>query len=79
MAADQNPGERALLGLLALQAADRTERQPEPRVATELLLHDAGFTNSEIGAMIGEKANTVRMRIDRAKKADAKAKHARPK
>lgn len=72
MAAEQNSGERALLGLLALQAADRVERQPEPRVTTEMLLHGAGFTSAEIAAMIGEKSATVAKRIERAKKAGQK-------
>lgn len=66
--------DRALFGILALLAADRTEREPEPRIPTELILHEAGFSNGEIGAMIDEKADTVRKRINRAKKAAAESK-----
>jgi DNA-directed RNA polymerase specialized sigma24 family protein len=74
MAAEPSPSERALLGILALQAADRAEREREPRIATELVLHGAGFSNAEIAAIIDEKSGTVAKRIERAKKAAEKSK-----
>jgi DNA-directed RNA polymerase specialized sigma24 family protein len=74
MATHEITADRALIGVLVLLAADRAERDPEPRISTELILHEVGFSNPEIGSMIDEKPNTVRMRIDRAKKAKAKTK-----
>lgn len=64
--------ESALRVLVILQAADRAERDPEPRVATEALLHKAGFSNAQIGDIVGEKSDTVRKRLERAGKAESK-------
>ncbi len=66
--------ESALRALMSLQAADRAEREPEARVSTEILLHKAGFSNAQIGAIVGEKPDTVRKRIERAEKDDPKSK-----
>jgi len=63
--------DRALLGVLALLAADRAERVPEARISTEALLHKSGFSNAQIGEIVGEKADTIRKRLERAEK-DAK-------
>jgi DNA-directed RNA polymerase specialized sigma24 family protein len=66
MTSEKPEADRALIALVALAAADRSERDPEPRVLTEVLLHDAGYSNQEIGAMLGEKPDTIRKRIARA-------------
>lgn len=58
--------ESALRALLVLSAADRAERQPEPKVSTEGLLSEVGLTNAQIGAIVDEKADTVRKRLERA-------------
>jgi DNA-directed RNA polymerase specialized sigma24 family protein len=65
-------GEAALRALVVLRAADRAEREPEPRISTELLLHKAGFSNAQIGDIVGEKSDTVRKRLERAGKAESK-------
>jgi hypothetical protein len=66
--------EAALRALVILRAADRAERESEPRISTETLLHKAGFTNAQIGVIVGEKAGTVRKRLERAGKDAAKPK-----
>ncbi len=66
--------EGALRALAILHAADRAEREPEPRVSTEALLHRAGFSNAQIGEIVGEKSDTVRKRLERAEKAEGKSK-----
>jgi DNA-directed RNA polymerase specialized sigma24 family protein len=65
--------EAALRTLAILKAADRAERDPEPRVATEALLQKAGFSNAQIGEIVGEKSDTVRKRLERAGKAESKS------
>jgi hypothetical protein len=52
--------------LLALLAADR-------RTHKELLLSQAGFTNVEIGSMVGKTPNAVQKAIQRAKLKGAEA------
>jgi hypothetical protein len=68
----------ALLGILALLAADRAERDPEPALATELVLDAAGLDHRLIADVVGKKPDAVRMKISRAKapaqKGKAKAK-----
>ncbi len=66
----------ALLGILALLAADRAERRPEPELATELVLAGAGLDHQLIAAILGKKPNAVRMKITRAK--EAAEKRAKP-
>jgi hypothetical protein len=63
---DRSP-DPALLGILALLAADRAERVPEPKLATELVLDAAGLGHQLIATMLGKKPNAVRMKITRAK------------
>jgi len=57
---------QALRALAVLAAADRAERDPPPTISTERLLHEAGFTNAQIGMIVGDKADTVRKRLARA-------------
>jgi len=57
---------QALRALAVLVAADRAERDPPPAVSTERLLHEAGFTNAQIGVIVNDKADTVRKRLARA-------------
>jgi hypothetical protein len=64
----------ALLGILALLAADRAEREPEPELATELILDAAGLDHRLIAGILGKKPNAVRMKISRAKAPAAKVK-----
>ena len=68
--------ETALQALVVLQAADRAEREPEPRVSTELLLHEVGLSYAQIGVIVGDKADTVRKRLERAEKDGPKQKKA---
>jgi hypothetical protein len=64
----------ALLGILALLAADRAEREPEPKLATELILDAAGLDHWLIAGILGKKPDAVRMKISRARTSAAKAK-----
>jgi DNA-directed RNA polymerase specialized sigma24 family protein len=64
--------DSALRGLLVLIAAERAERDPESRIATEVLLQRAGFSSTEIGSILDQKPDTVRKRIERAGKGEAK-------
>jgi DNA-directed RNA polymerase specialized sigma24 family protein len=57
----------ALLALVALLAADRSERDPEPQLSTELVLASAGLSHQQIAAILGKKPDAVRMKISRAK------------
>lgn len=66
--------EAALRALVILRAADRAERLPAPKVSTEHLLHQAGFSYAQIGAIVGDKAGTVQKRLERAEKDAAKSK-----
>jgi hypothetical protein len=64
----------ALVGILALLVADRAEREPEPRLATELVLDAAGLDHRLIANVIGKKPDAVRMKISRAKALAKKGK-----
>jgi len=56
-----------VLGILALLAADRAEREPEPKIPTELVLARAGLPHGVIAAILGKNPDAVRMKITRAK------------
>jgi DNA-directed RNA polymerase specialized sigma24 family protein len=62
----------ALPGILGLLAADRSERRPEPELATELVLAGAGLDYELIAGILGKKPDAVRMKVTRAKKAARK-------
>jgi DNA-directed RNA polymerase specialized sigma24 family protein len=62
----------ALLGILALLAADRAERDPPASLPTELVLDAAGLDYQTIAAVIGKNPDAVRMKIARAKAASKK-------
>jgi DNA-directed RNA polymerase specialized sigma24 family protein len=65
---DESPSsDPALLGVLALLAADRAEREPQPEVPTEVLLGHAGLSYQVIADVLGKKPEAVRKRIERAK------------
>jgi len=64
----------ALMGILALLAAERAERNPDPAVSTELVLDEAGLLHGHIAAIVGKKPDAVRMKIARAKSASKKAR-----
>jgi hypothetical protein len=64
----------ALLGILALLAADRAERDPEPKFATELVLDAARLDHRLIADVVGKKPDAVRMKISRAKTPAKKGK-----
>jgi hypothetical protein len=64
---DTAPPDPALLGILALLAADRAERDPEPKLATELVLGAAGLDHRLIAEVVGKNPAAVRMKISRAK------------
>ncbi len=67
---DESPStDPAMLGVLALLAADRAERQPEPKMPTELVLSGAGLDHHLIASILGKKPDAVRMKIARAKAA----------
>jgi DNA-directed RNA polymerase specialized sigma24 family protein len=69
--ATENPVlDPALLGVLALLAADRAERDPEPQLSTELVLSAAGLDHRLIAEILGKKPDAVRMKISRAKAAE---------
>jgi hypothetical protein len=60
--------EAALRALVVLAAADRAERDPPPRISTDRLLFEVGLTHTQIGAIVGDRADTVRKRLERAGK-----------
>jgi hypothetical protein len=60
--------ESALRALVSLTAADRAERDPPPRVPTDRLPHEAGFSHTQIGVIVDEKADTIRKRLERAER-----------
>lgn len=66
--------EMALRALVILAAADRAERDPPPRVATDHLLREAGLSHAQIGAIVDKKADTIRKRLERAEADAASAK-----
>jgi DNA-directed RNA polymerase specialized sigma24 family protein len=74
MSNETTPTDPALLGVLALLAADRAERQPEPELPTELVLSAAGLDYRLIASILGKKPDAVRMKIARAKAAAKKGK-----
>lgn len=59
--------EKALLGILALLAADRDERveKSTPR-RTELILQDAGFSAREIAQLTGKDYEAVHSSLRRS-------------
>lgn len=70
--------EQAMVGVLAMLAADRDDRanpgrRPEERRKTEIILAEAGLTAGQIGQVLGKKANTVSKTIERARKRPAAA------
>jgi hypothetical protein len=73
MSKDEVGENSALLGILALLAADREERG-DLEVPTELILTEAGLTPAQIGPMIGKSAGAVREKARRAKAAIEKGK-----
>ena len=56
--------EAPLAGLLALAVAAR-KGQDERK--TELILADAGLTNIEIGALMGQEPNAIRVAVQRGR------------
>jgi len=65
--------EQAMVGVLAMLAADRDDRvnlgrRSEERRKTEIILAEAGLTAGQIGQVLGKKANTVSKTIERARK-----------
>lgn len=72
MASEQTSSERVQLGILALLAADRAEREPEPALSTEVVLDAAGLSNQQIAAVLGKNPDAIRMKISRAKAAAKK-------
>lgn len=67
-------GDPALMGILALMAADRAEREPPPSLATEVVLAAAGLEYARIAEILGKKPDAVRMKIKRAAGSGGKAK-----
>ena len=66
--------EQAMVGILALLAADREDRtasrdrvSSEQARKTELVLADAGLTAAQIGRILGKKPNSVAKTISRAR------------
>lgn len=65
--------ERAMIGLLALMAADRDERvaaldkSSAPPRRTEVVLADAGLTAQQIGLLLNKKPNSVAKTVARAR------------
>jgi hypothetical protein len=66
--ADGRNPDPALLGILALLAADREERG-DLAIPTELLLTEAGLTPAQIAPLIGKSPGAVREKARRAKAA----------
>jgi hypothetical protein len=71
--AGNDSSDPALLGILALLAADREERG-DLEIPTELILTEAGLTPAQIGPMIGKSPGAVREKARRAKGAIEKGK-----
>ncbi|HET7454189.1 MAG TPA: hypothetical protein VFJ76_01580 [Solirubrobacterales bacterium] len=71
--AGNDSSDPALLGILALLAADREERG-DLEIPTELILTEAGLTPAQIGPMIGKSPGAVREKARRAKAAIEKGK-----
>lgn len=67
---DELSVEKAMMGILALLAAEREERLTDSGEAqrTEVILSNAGMTASEIGRVLGRSRDAVRMTITRAKR-----------
>jgi DNA-directed RNA polymerase specialized sigma24 family protein len=58
----------AIIALLRLAVAEREERN-DPTLAerkVEVLLHEVGLSNAQIGAVTGKQASAVRMTITRS-------------
>ena len=72
MAGTDSP-DPALLGILALLAADREERG-DLEIPTELILTEAGLSSAQIGPMLGKSPGAVREKARRAKAAIVKGK-----
>jgi hypothetical protein len=68
---DRRSPDPALLGILALLAADREERG-DLAIPTELLLTEAGLSAAQIGPLIGKSPGAVREKARRAKAAAEK-------
>lgn len=71
MSSEPTPTDPALLGLLALVAADRGEQGSIP---TEIILSRVGLGNAEISAVVGKSPDAVRKMIERAKSSPKKKK-----
>ena len=71
--ASNDSSDPALLGILALLAADREERG-DLEIPTELILTEAGLTPAQIGPMIGKSPGAVREKARRAKASTDKGK-----
>jgi DNA-directed RNA polymerase specialized sigma24 family protein len=67
---EANDAVKFLRALLALAVDDRERRlasDPSAR-KTELILDNAGLDSSEIAALVGKQAGSVRMTLSRARK-----------
>ena len=65
-----------LLRAILVLAIDEREARPEAAGAQkiEVLLDSAGFDSSEIAALIGKQAGSVRVALSRARKSTEKTK-----
>ncbi len=79
MNSELTPTDPALLGLIALVAADRDAQGSESKVPTEIILSRAGLGNAEISAVVGKSPDAVRKMIERAKSGPKEKKRGRSK
>lgn len=76
MASELNKSDPALLGILALLAA---ERDPKAQPPTEVLLARVGLAYEDIAPVVGKTPEAVRKAASRAGAAKPKAKKAKAK
>lgn len=63
-----------LLGILALLAVERVERDPKASPPTEVLLVQAGLSYDLIASILNKKPDSVRKAANRAAKSASKGK-----
>jgi hypothetical protein len=64
----------ALLGIIALLAAERAERDPKASPPTEVLLARAGLSYDVIASVLDKKSDSVRKAVSRATQSASKGK-----
>jgi hypothetical protein len=68
---EQEKALSALVGLMAAEREDRLEPNANGARPTEVILADAGLSNTEIATLLAKKPDTVQKKVLRARKATA--------